>query len=277
MTKAKVMLLGSFHFDDQGMDRYKPTHGVDILSAQRQNELEDMLVRLERFKPTKIALEMRPDRQQDVHAEYQAYCAGTVALQANESHQIGYRLARRAQLPTLHCIDVWGRYYDPAVDIEQVAQKYPGPAMYAHLDELFGDDPDGPLGKYAHEHGQTSLLTQHNERIQQDGAAGDAETKARTLRETFIAMNSEQSINASHATYFAGPFQVGVGPEYPGVDYICAWYNRNLRIFANIQRITTSSDDRILLIIGSGHLPILRHCVMSSRDHELVEPNAYLT
>jgi hypothetical protein len=63
--------------------------------------------------------------------------------------------------------------------------------------------------------------------------------------------------------------------DYPSADQIAGWYNRNLRIFANLQRITEVPDERII-IIGGGHLPILRHCVMASPEYNLVEVCDYL-
>jgi hypothetical protein len=58
---------------------------------------------------------------------------------------------------------------------------------------------------------------------------------------------------------------------------VTAWYNRNLRIFANLQRITETPDERLLLLIGGGHLPILRHCIVASPECELVEVADYLS
>lgn len=55
------------------------------------------------------------------------------------------------------------------------------------------------------------------------------------------------------------------------------WYERNLKIFANLTRIADAAgDDRILLVIGVGHCKILRQLVQDSRDFELVEANSYL-
>ena len=51
---------------------------------------------------------------------------------------------------------------------------------------------------------------------------------------------------------------------------------RNLRIFANLKRITESPDDRILVVFGAGHVPILRHAIACSPKHELVDLRAYL-
>ena len=46
--------------------------------------------------------------------------------------------------------------------------------------------------------------------------------------------------------------KAGEGGQYPGVDSKTAWYNRNLRIFANLQRLTEQPGERILLVIGAG-------------------------
>ena len=60
------------------------------------------------------------------------------------------------------------------------------------------------------------------------------------------------------------------------VDQIRAWYNRSLRIFADPQRTIEDLHDRVLVIYGSRHIPILRHCVMASPDYRLVEAHGYL-
>jgi len=94
--------------------------------------------------------------------------------------------------------------------------------------------------------------------------------------EYLLHLNTEERILASHGIYLVGSFKAGVGEEYPGPDSKTAWYNRNLRIFANLQRITEREDERILLIIGAGHLPILRHAVQASPEYALVEVSEHL-
>jgi hypothetical protein len=88
--------------------------------------------------------------------------------------------------------------------------------------------------------------------------------------------NLEENIVKRHGHYLVDRFKIGLGDEYPGVDQTTGWYNRNLRIFANLQRLTTSPDERIILIIGSGHLSILRHTVMASPEYQLAEVHDYL-
>ncbi len=271
MAKAQLLLLGTFHFKDGGHDRYIPEHDIGILSPQRQAELDHVIDLLARFRPNKIAVECGADEQAVIDTQYRQYCAGTFTLTPNEVHQLGFKLAHRLGLQTLHCVDVWGRYYDPPIDVEIFAK--------THTSEDFDKlpDPFEALRTYAAAHGQDGIIEQWLHDLDAGGRSGDAAKMTRSLRDSFLDMNSERSLRDSHAGYLTGPFKIGVGQDYPGVDYVCAWYSRNLRIFANLQRITESPDDRILVIIGSGHIPILRHCAQSSPDHQLVEVSEYLS
>ena len=54
------------------------------------------------------------------------------------------------------------------------------------------------------------------------------------------------------------------------------WYNRNLKTFVNLTRITESEDERILLIIGAGHLGFLKQIVEDSEVYHLESPLQYL-
>ena len=245
---ARILLLGTFHFKDAGLDAYKPQHDADILSPQRQREVEEVVERLAAFAPTKVAIEQVPSKQADVDDSYAAYVRGEAELGPWESHQIGYRLARRLDHRRVWCVNAWDRHYE---------------------------SPSAPE-VYAREHGQEHLLSEWTPRFMAWYAHGDRQKMERTLRETLLAMNIEEALLRGHGHYLVDRFKVGSGDEYPGPDRITAWFNRNLRIFANLQRITERPDERILLVIGAGHLPILRHCVLASPEYVLVEVRDYL-
>jgi hypothetical protein len=63
---------------------------------------------------------------------------------------------------------------------------------------------------------------------------------------------------------------------YESADRNTNWYNRELRIFANLNRITEFPNDRILLLIGAGHLAIQRDFALDSPQFCLVEVESYL-
>lgn len=60
---VKVVLLGTFHFQDRGLDWYKPQFSFDVFSDRCQQEIADVVERLVAFGPTKIAIERTPDQQ----------------------------------------------------------------------------------------------------------------------------------------------------------------------------------------------------------------------
>jgi hypothetical protein len=268
---AQVMLLGTFHFQDRGLDQYKPQFGFDVFSERCQREIADVVACLAAFAPTKVAVERRVEEQQELDASYTAYHRGTFALPADEVYQIGFRLAGRLGHERVYGVNVRGRYYEPPVDIE--AHVRAQGLDREVLDELLL--PHTPQA-YARAHGQTHHLAQWSPRYAAAAAYEDRLKTELSLREVLLRANAEAHILSGHGRYLVDEFKVGEEGEYPGVDWVTHWYNRNLRIFANLQRITASPDERILLIIGGGHVPILRHCVRASPEYQLVEVAAFL-
>lgn len=110
---AAVMLLGTFHFQDTGLDDYQPQFNIDIFSERRQQEVGEVVEHLAQFQPTKIAVERRPERQEETDQSYLAYLRGEFQLPGSELYQLGFRLAQRLNHHKLYCVDAWGRYYEP--------------------------------------------------------------------------------------------------------------------------------------------------------------------
>lgn len=97
-----------------------------------------------------------------------------------------------------------------------------------------------------------------------------------TLLEQLLNENDPEGLRISHGHYLIGDFKMNEGNDYFGADSAIWWYTRNLRIFANLLDITEAGKDRVFLLIGAGHLPILNFLGNSSADythrslHELV-------
>ncbi len=88
-------------------------------------------------------------------------------------------------------------------------------------------------------------------------------------------MNSERAIEMNHHLYLIIN-AVGKDENYAGVDLVSEWYKRNLLIFANVQRLIESPQDRVLIIYGQGHAKLLKQFIQDSPDMELVEVGKYL-
>ena len=241
--RTEILFLGVFHFRDAGRDDYQPQHKFDILSEQRQQELEVVLSRLRDFGPTRIAVERRLNREEKLNQDYAAYRRGKLELWPDEIHQIGFRLAKSLGHERLYAIDADGH-------------------------DMIGDW-DG-WSRRIQEYGQGDLEEDWAEQYQRLAEWEDRLVDAQPLLTSLHHHSSQERARISHGMYLVGNAKAGKGDDYLGPDSRTRWYNRNLRIFSNIQRIPAEPSDRVLVIIGAGHLPILHFCAKSSPDYRFV-------
>ena len=74
--KTEVLTLGSFHFAFRNLDLIKTSteDQIDVLEAKYQKEIEDIVARIAKFKPTIIVIERDPDKQAKYDSLYDQYC-----------------------------------------------------------------------------------------------------------------------------------------------------------------------------------------------------------
>lgn len=249
--KARVLILGTFHFQDAGLDSYKPKHTLNIQSPERQSELAEVLKLLADFRPTKIAIEADSEWQAKADERLPLFLEGKFPLtdRPNEIYQVGFRLAQLAGLRKLHCIDATARNFSDLPANEEQERAY---AQTRDEERLLND-------------GWSARFTQLYEH--------DDELKTKLpLRNYFLYINSPERLRLGHGHYVVGTFALGAGDKYYGADQLAGyWYDRNLRIFANILKLAEFSRDRIVVIIGAGHVPILRHLAQSAPQIKLVD------
>jgi hypothetical protein len=86
---AQVLLFGTFHFQDAGLDVVKP-EDFDVMTPESQEYLQALAGRLAAMKPTKVLLEYAPADDKLVNQRYRDYLAGAFELPANEIYQLGF-------------------------------------------------------------------------------------------------------------------------------------------------------------------------------------------
>lgn len=104
---AQLLILGTYHMANPGLDG-ENVEADDVRSPRRQAEIAELLDRLERFQPGRIAIEAKygssvwPER-------YHRHLAGEYEMGRNETEQIGFRLAERLGHETVYPIDypIW--------------------------------------------------------------------------------------------------------------------------------------------------------------------------
>ena len=251
--KTKVLTLGTFHFGfpNKDVQKIEDSDQIDVLKPEHQKEIKEIVKRIAEFKPTIIAIEVGPDNQRKIDSVYRAYLNGTYELSRNETMQLGFRLAKQFNLSTLHCVDDSGRFY---ADVDSVLSGKDAMARQEFMD-YFYNNPDSSL-------------------IYESGYIFKTEGILKELQR----LNSEEEIRKDLGNYMISIFKYETTDnEYFGVDFTSGWwFNRNLRILRNIQKIPTKPEDRILVIFGAGHMNLLNIFFDASPEYELERVNDYL-
>lgn len=245
---VKILILGTYHMNNPRLDA-KNLEADDVLLPKRQRELAKLAEKLSRFKPTKIAVEAAY-RETYWTNRYKKYLANDYELGRNEIEQIGFRLAKQLNHAAIYPVDypmlMSGLKYDE-VDFSLPEKPSPPPATSQ-------SKPSAPV-------------------LSED----DLLLRRSTVSEFLHYINDPEKARREHGRDYLQPFTTNDNPAiYEQADRVANWYKRNLRMFANLNRIADSTDERILLIVGSGHLTILRDFIRNSPQFCLVESSDYL-
>src|SRR5262245_58396310 len=106
--RVEVLVLGVFHMANPGHDIFN-SRVDDVLAPKRQTEIAEVIAVLQKFRPTKIALE-RNAGDQRILSDYGDYVAGKHELTRNEIEQLGFRLAKALGHKTVYPVDADGDF-----------------------------------------------------------------------------------------------------------------------------------------------------------------------
>lgn len=243
--RVEVLLLGSYHMSNPGADAFN-LEADDVLAPRRQGEIASVVDRLAGFEPTRVAVEA-PWDDSATFARWREVASGEREPRRSEEEQIGFRLAMQSGLDSIHPVD-----YRMGLDfasLGRVAQQDPGLGARMASFQSMGQEAIALLSGWL-----------------ADGSVGYM------LRR----MNEPEFLAKAHWPYVDLMTSMVAGEDYAGPEVVADWYERNLKIFANLMRITGSEDDRIFVIFGQGHVPILRQLVIDHPDYCVEDPLPYL-
>ncbi len=240
--EIEVMILGTSHFGNPGQDVINIKF-PDVLQPKYQDQINKVIKNLSEFQPTKIALEATPDYKAKIDSMYNAYLEGTHSLSRNERQQLGFRLAGEFNHEQVYSIDHDGEF--PFQSVLDFAKEHQ-PEFVEQFQKL---------SKYVENRNQ-SLVSNS------------------TIREILQKKNSPEYL-AVQRHFYAETASVGNDKTFVGAKLVSEWHERNIKIFSSLSQIAEPGD-RIIVIFGSGHAPLLRYFVESDLQMKLVEPNDYL-
>ncbi len=237
---TEVMIVGLYHMSNPGRDMHD-VKSDDVLAPKRQTEIAAIVNGIARFSPTVVDVEWDAPT---TTTRYQAYLKGTLPPSHNEVVQLGFRLAKAANLSTVNGIDVEGDFPYEAVDT------------------------------FAKAHGEEPLLAAADAQIGGEIAEINNVLAHGTIGQTLAFMNSPSRI-AHNNDFYRTTLKVGESAAQPGADLLTAWYKRNFYICANLIQ-HAHPGDHVVVFYGSGHAFLLRQCVSETPGFSLVEPNDFL-
>ncbi len=245
--KPKVLLVGTFHFDYPGLDAFEANENdkIDILSDERQSQVAELADYILKFKPNKIAIEATDEWEPT--QKLRQYIEGAFRDLRDERFQLGMRMAADLKMDTIYAVDA------PTFDSELRKDR---PEL---MQEIWQDfDWKGDTYVDSLYESWYTYSSQVSKRV--------------PLLEYFKYINSSESLSYTYGANLIGDFKLN---EYTGADVMSIyWFNRNLRTLRKIQSMTESKDDRILILMGSGHIALLSHFLRTSPEYEVIEFNS---
>jgi hypothetical protein len=239
---AQIMLIGTFHFSNPGRDTVK-VGDFDVLSTESQAWLQAFAQRLADFKPTQVLLEYNPDNEELMNQRYADYLDGNYELEVNEVYQLGFRIAKLSGLKTVKSFD--------------------------HRDLNWNAEP---MFEYAGQHDSPELKV-FNQIIENVTVDQNRAMQTMNLGELMRYYNDPMQDRINMDLYLATN-AIGAGDGWSGADATASWWQRNFRMYANIQK-AAHPGNRIIVIGGQGHTAILNTLLATDMRLQAVSVAGY--
>ncbi|WP_214728251.1 DUF5694 domain-containing protein [Exiguobacterium sp. s168] len=233
--KPQILLMGMFHLDRPANgDLIRPVI-FDVASERRQQEIQEVVARLNVFRPTGVALETSPERMSDLQHTYENYQSES-DLTDNERQQIGFRLAQMVGLADLHGVD-WNETVPGVPDLGIVRSHHP---------EAF-----------------ETIFAAEMKRIEQLEHA----MEQLSFSEWLDQLHTEETIAASARIYDQ------IERLESGRIWIEGyWHVRNQKIANHLLQLA-QANERIVCLYGAAHLPLLRQYLNDSKQVDVMTWN----
>ena len=239
---STVLLLGTF---DLG--------GTIAADANAESDLNNVIKRLLKFAPSKVAVDETLERQAQLDKRFTLFRKGKLDPDPTALDRIAMPVA--AELDHMR---LWSLGSEPRVS--GMRERVRG---------------------FAERSGQSDRLNgDHVQRYDRWFAQQRQYQTSESIRDNLVWMNDRRHLLEIHGRELVGEFDLGEeisdGDRYVGPDSVTEWYNRHLRMFANLQRLSVRDGERILVIADIRHIPLLRHAVEASPRFRLAEVDEVL-
>ena len=239
--KKQILLIGTFHFENPGLDAAK-VNTFNVMTDKSQKELENITNKIKKFGPDKVFVEWDYEKQ----GKYdELYCSNTDSLLKNnksEMVQLALRSAKKLGHQKLYGID-YKRF------------SFPGDSLMKGMKEA----------------NQFDLIKKSEELTANMQKSINQKNGKYSLTELLLYYNTNKSNEDNIQWYLETANKAGKTDNFVGAYLVSEWYRRNLYMYSLIQKLTESKDNKIMVLLGSGHAAMLREFIRHDTNFEIVE------
>ena len=242
--KIPILNLGTFH-----MGETPDANKTEFDENDKKNQLaiKEIAEKLSKFRPTVIIVETPPSNDKKLQLEYSDYVSNPKMKFKNPSEieLLAYELGRISGTKRIYGIDHRMSYnYNIGAEITKTVdsiwhnQFYKNPLKYYPQINI-NQNKLNLLDKLK--------MTNHNEYL-----------------DFLIEANAEM---LSH---------VGSEKGFEGADEATKYYQRNIRMYSNLNRINITENDRVFILMGASHTAYFRGFISRSPKYKMVNTFDYL-
>lgn len=237
-----VLNLATFHM---GFTSDEHSTEFDGHSKENKKQVHELARKIAKFKPTVIIVEMLPEYNAGLQKEYRDYLQNPAMTfkQPSEIELLAYEVGRLSGTQKIYGIDYSENYN------YKIAYRFPA---------------SRDIGTYKQYEAMANAYI-----------AGNPE-KSMALLPYFQLMNTSAyldfmiNINADILTH------VGSEDKAEGADEAARYYHRNLVMYANLNKVPLTKDDRVFILMGASHTAFFNDFMRRSPKYKLVTVSDYL-
>ncbi|WP_291114255.1 DUF5694 domain-containing protein [Flavobacterium sp. UBA6135] len=252
-TKQKeVLLIGTFHFHNPGLDLAK-TDKFDVLSQASQAELDNIANKIKAFAPDKLFVEWDYNQGVKLDSLYSLYVDNTYFeyiakkhpttsfFKENEIFQLGFRIAKLCNHKKVYAIDV--------------KTVFPFDSLMLSLERA----------------NQIALKEKIFSRIKEFEVKDNDNRKKMTLTQLMVAYNEQSLRDLDLGSYISLFNRAGGITDFAGANLVASWYRRNLMMYSLVQKSTTEIDKKIVILLGASHVALFKQFIDLDENLKVVE------
>lgn len=244
LYKIPVLNLGTFHM---GATHDVVSEEFDSRDNQNRKRIHQIAEKLSEFKPTVIIVEKTPDFNETLLSKYTEYTNNPEMIfkSPTEVELLAFELGRISGTKRIYGIDTMVRY-----------------------NYLIDSQIENSLDSVTYNRYDENPLKYHS--IDKDIDSFD------DVYEKLKMINQNEYLDYL-IQYNADIFtHVGTENGYEGADEASKYYQRNLRMYSNLNRIKLTNEDRVFILLGGTHSAFFRDFISRSPKYQLVDTFKYL-